>query len=473
LKVKKVMRRVCIVEIVHVAAELAPIAKVGGLGDVVHGLCRALVDKKQRVTIILPKYDILDLNGVERLEVFATNHTTRFGGVNYTNTLWRGTVDGMAVIFIESHDLNRFFDRGIIYGCDDDVARFSYFCLTALGFIQKFPCDVIHIHDWHTAMIAGLARELYPAIQAKIVFTIHNLAYQGLCRGEDLEKVGWKNAQLKESGVYNLLKGGIIFSDHVTTVSPNYAREILTTELGGSLQTTLQQHHKKFRGILNGIDYSYWSPATDPLLPLHYSIHALENKGKLKAELKKRLSLSDEKCPLVGAVTRLVHQKGPELIKASLLRTLEWGGQFVLLGSTPDERTHTHFYNLKRKLAPSAHVHLELSYNEELSHLLYAGADLFLIPSIFEPCGLTQQIAMRYGTVPLARETGGLVDTVCDGKNGFMFGPPTAEAIDGALDRAFETWYHKPAVWKELIKAGMEGDYSWDKPAEEYLQIYQ
>ena len=150
--------------------------------------------------------------------------------------------------------------------------------MAALALIQQFTPDVIHIHDWHTALIAGLVKELHPEIKAKVLFTIHNLAYQGLCRGEDLEKVGWKNAQLKESGVYSLLKGGIIFSDHVTTVSPNYAKEILTTELGGNLQMTLQHHHKKFSGILNGIDHTFWNPETDPLLPCHYSIHLLKTK---------------------------------------------------------------------------------------------------------------------------------------------------------------------------------------------------
>lgn len=460
-------------DIIHVTAELAPIAKVGGLADVLQGLCRALLSKKHSVKIILPKYDTLDLNWVENLTILENNFTVTFNGWNYINTLWQGLVDGIPVIFIESHNLKEYFNRQTIYGCSDDVERFAYFCVAAIELIKKLPSDVIHIHDWHTAMIAGLIKERHPEISSKIVLTIHNLAYQGLCRGEDLEKVGWKNQQLKESGVYSLLKGGIIFADHVTTVSPHYAKEILTSELGGNLQPTLQHYQGKFSGVINGIDYGYWNPETDPFLPFHYSVHTLENKGKVKKELKRRLSLSDEDSPIVGVVTRLVHQKGPELIKASILRTLEWGGQFVLLGSVADEKSHEQFYNLKRKLAGSPHIHIELSYHEELSHLLYAGSDLFLIPSIFEPCGLTQQIAMRYGTVPLARETGGLVDTVFEGTNGFMFGPPTAEAIHTALDRAFETWYQKPQRWKKLVETGMKGNYSWDKPADAYLQIYE
>jgi starch synthase len=460
------------VEIVHIAAELAPVAKVGGLGDVLHGLSRALLQKKHHVKIILPKYDTLDVDKVEHLEVMELDLPTRFDGTIYLNTLWKGLVDGIPVILIEPHDPTGFFDRGKIYGCEDDIARFCYFCLAALSLVQKFPCDVIHIHDWHTGLIAGLLKERFPEIQAKVVYTIHNLAYQGLCRSEDLDRVGWKSAQLKEGGVYNLLKGGIVFADHVTTVSPCYAKEILTSELGGNLQPILQKHYKKFSGVLNGIDYSYWNPATDPHLPFHFSHEAPENKQKNKKELRRRLSLTDERCPLVGTVTRLVHQKGPELIKAGLLRTLEWGGQFVLLGSALDERTHMHFYNIKRKLAGSAHVHLELTYNEELSHLLYAGADLFLIPSLFEPCGLTQLIAMHYGAVPLARKTGGLADTVFEEKNGFLFGPPTAEEIHGALDRALNIWYRNPDSWQQLMLTGMKTDFSWNHPADEYLKIY-
>ncbi len=457
-------------EIIHVTAELAPVAKVGGLGDVIHGLSRALAEKNQNVKVILPKYDTLDLSWVENLAKTEISLSVFFGQKSYLSPVWRGTVDGIYVIFIESEP---FFERGKIYGCPDDIDRFNYFCLAALEFIKKFPPDALHIHDWHSAALAGLIKELQPEIKAKIVFTIHNLMYQGLCRAEDLDKLGWKSPQLKESGVYNLLKGGVIFADAVTTVSPNYAKEVLTPELGGNLQPTLKQYADKFSGILNGIDYDFWNPETDQFLPFHYSKEAFENKKRLKAELRRQFSLKEEHSPLVVSVTRLVSQKGPELIKACILRTLELGGQFILLGSTMDAKSEAHFQNLKSKLSDCPHVHFELTYNEKLSHLLYAGADLFLIPSIFEPCGLTQMISMRYGTVPLVRETGGLKDTVFEGKNGFTFGPPTAEAVHGALDRALETWYNEPDKWQELIDTGMKGNYSWEIPAEDYLKLYK
>ncbi|MCC5831895.1 MAG: glycogen synthase [Chlamydiales bacterium] len=451
-------------DIVHIASELAPIAKVGGLGDVLQGLSRALLSKGHQVEIILPKYDALDLNSVSDLE-FGTS----FGEFS----TWKGIVDSLPVTLIESQDPNELFDRGTIYGCSDDPVRFAFFCRAALDYLRdsgRRP-DVIHLHDWHTAVAAPLIKKKYPELEARIVFTIHNLAYQGHCGEEIFEDLGWKSAKIKDGDSYNLMKAGLLFSDYVTTVSPTYAQEILTTEMGGGLQPLFKSLQNRFSGVLNGIDYAYWDPAKDSLLVERFSLRRLAGKERVKKELRKRLSLADEECPLVVAITRLVPQKGPELIKAALLRTLEWGGQFVLLGSALDEKTHGQFYNLKRKLTGSHHVHLELSYNEELSHLVFGGGDLFLIPSIFEPCGLTQMIAMRYGTVPLVRETGGLADTVFDGKNGFTFTQPTAEAIGEAIDRALPLW--NTPKWQKLVEAGMKGDYSWDKPAENYLKIYK
>lgn len=449
--------------IVHLAAELAPIAKVGGLADVLQGLSRALSRRGHDVEVIMPKYDCLDLKEVRNLEVVGT-----FGRFS----MWRGAYDEITVYFVESHEPEELFDRGEIYGCEDDATRFTFFCWAALEFLEKTGKrpDIIHLHDWHTAVTAPLLKERYQGLEAKIVFTIHNLAYQGHCKGEVLDQIGWKSAKVKDGEYYNLMKAGIVYADHVTTVSPNYAKEILTTEKGCELQPVLKKYRSKFSGVLNGIDYDYWDPMHDPFLPKGFGIKNLKGKIDVKKELRSRLSLVDEDSPIVTAITRLVPQKGPELIKAALLRTLEWGGQFVLLGSTLDEITHSHFFNLKRKLTGSRHVHLELVYNEELSHLVYGGSDLFLVPSVFEPCGLTQMIAMRYGSVPLVRETGGLVDTVFDGKNGFTFGPPTAEAICETIDRALPLW--GTSTWKSLIENGMKENYSWDKPAENYLQIY-
>ncbi len=451
-------------KIVHLGAELAPIGKVGGLGDVLWGLSRALIKQGHDVEIIIPKYDVLDLNGIESLELFES-----FGSFS----VWHGKVGGIPVSFIEAHVPGAYFERGKIYGCPDDPDRFAFFCRSALEYLKRSGSNpsVVHLHDWHTAVAAPLIKEQYPELDARVIFTIHNLGYQGHCDKSVLDRLGWNGAKIKDGDCYNLMKGGIVYADHVTTVSPNYANEILTKEFGGSLQQTLKKYKGKLSGILNGIDYGYWNPSHDPFLPFSFSAEKRAGKKKVQNELRKRLMLEDEACPLVTSITRLVHQKGPELLMAALLYTLELGGQFVLLGSAPDQETHDHFYSLKRKLAGSHHVHLELTFNEELSHLVYGASDLFLVPSIFEPCGLTQMIAMRYGAVPLVRETGGLADTVFEEKNGFTFGPPTADALCRGLDRAFETW--NTPKWKKLVDTGMHTDFSWDKPAENYLNIYQ
>ncbi len=433
-------------EIVHIAAELAPVAKVGGLGDVLHGLSRALLAKGHRVEVIIPEYDCLDRNGISE-----------------------GQVDGIPVTLIAVED---FFERGVVYGCEDDALRFTSFCLAALEYLQengRRP-DVVHLHDWHTAVGAPLLKERFSELNAQCVFTIHNLAYQGECAGSILDHIGWKSDSIEEKGRYNLMKAGIIYADQVTTVSPNYAKEILGTEMGGTLRSTLKKYQNKFSGVLNGLDASYWDPVHDPLLPTHFSAENLLGKKKVKEELRKRLGLEQNEGPLVGAVTRLVPQKGPELIKAALQHTLELGGQAVLLGSAFDEATQSEFERLKWQLSGSRQGHLELTYNEELSHLVYGGSDLLLVPSLFEPCGLTQLIAMRYGTLPLVRETGGLVDTVFEGKNGFTFAPPTKEAICKTLERAFTLW--DSPTWKSMQENGMREDHSWNKPAENYLKIY-
>ncbi|MCH9625991.1 MAG: Glycogen synthase [Chlamydiales bacterium] len=455
----------------HIAAELAPIAKVGGLADVLHGLSRATLQKNHTLQIILPKYDTLPEQQIEHLEILNPSLSTRFDGKIYTSTLWQGFVDQIPVLFIEPITPHNFFNRGTIYGCEDDIARFSFFCLAAISYLRTLNPKVIHLHDWHTALMAGLIKENYPEITSKILFTIHNLAYQGHCTAHDLDKVGWKSEKIKDHTGYNLLKGGITFADHITTVSPSYAQEILTTEEGRGLQSTLKKYQHKLSGILNGIDYGYWDPTSDPLLPFHYTEQNLAHKALVKEALRKKLSLSETSAPLVCAITRLVPQKGPDLIKAALLHTLQKGGQFVLLGSAPDEATQKEFKTLQKELLTSTEAHLELSFNEELSHLLYAASDLFLVPSIFEPCGLTQMIAMHYGSVPLVRETGGLADTVFEGKNGFSFKEPHPKAIKEALDRAFEVWGKSPQKWQRLIKAGMREDYSWNKPAGKYLKL--
>ena len=275
-------------------------------------------------------------------------------------------------------------------------------------------------------------------------------------------------------------------------MSPNYAKEVLTPEGGRGLEKTIAQYQNKFTGILNGVDYSYWNPEIDKYLPAHFSPrempankrdrNTLDKKGFVKKVLRERLLLEEYYKPIVGCISRLVPQKGIELIKNALTYALEHDAQFVLLGSSPIPSIHEEFHELKSKYMDHPDVHFTLHHQEELAHMIYAGSDMFIVPSLFEPCGLTQMIALKYGAVPIVRHTGGLADTIVDvdnsGKpfeeaNGYVFETPDRQGIESALVRAFECWFHKPDKWRKLMINGMNIDFSWNKPASQYLEIYK
>lgn len=480
-------------KIIHMTAEMAPFAKAGGLGDVIYGLGNAQAKKKEDlITVVLPKYESLDLSSLTSLRILIHDLMVPFEHQWTHTTVWEGNLGLIRIILIESQDPAEFFQREKIYGYPDDIERFAYFCCAAFEFIKTdTPPDIVHIHEWQTALLAPFLKT--NSFSSKIVFTIHNLSYQGICDPSLLDKINLSpsiNLQDDEQPhLLNLLKGAIIYSDIITTVSPTYSQEILSPQEGNGLYKVLQKEQDKIDGILNGIDFDYWNPKKDTYLPFHYSLDNLipfppflAKKAKIKNHLQKILFMEEEEeTPMIGVITRLVAQKGPELIKEALLYTFEAGGQFLLLGSTFDPFHHEMFYALKRKFAGSRRVHIELSYNESLAHLIYAASDLILIPSIFEPCGLTQMIAMRYGTVPLARETGGLKDTIFDlhhsirplsKRNGFTFLKPEKEDLLNALNRALETWRSHPQEWHKLIEVGMQTDFSWDRPAAQYKDLY-
>ncbi|MEI6532159.1 MAG: glycogen/starch synthase, partial [Chlamydiota bacterium] len=282
----------------------------------------------------------------------------------------------------------------------------------------------------------------------------------------------------------NILKGAIVYADSCTTVSPSYAKEIQTVEGGCGLNRLLTFYSSKLVGILNGIDISYWNPETDPLIPHKYSPknkdQFFKNKARCKDHLKKRLHLNEGNKPLIGIVTRLVHQKGLDLIVQALHRTVETGGQFILMGSSPDPIVTERFNLLQEAVLPTHEAHLELKHNEILAHQIFAGCDAFIIPSLFEPCGLTQQISLKYGTLPIARRTGGLADTVFDVEtsphqkmgNGFTFDHPTTEGVNWGVDRTLKTFMHKRILWQELMIKAANLDLSWHLPAGQYLQLY-
>lgn len=482
--------------IVHIAAEMAPVAKVGGLADVISGLGKALQKKGHLVEIILPKYDCMQHNQINNLKVLDVVVQSYFEGNMFANKIWTGTVEGLPVYFIEPQHPGKFFWRAQYYGEHDDFKRFSYFSRVALELLyqSRKKVDIIHCHDWQTAFVAPLYWDVYANLgfnSARICFTCHNFEYQGTAPAQDLAYCGLDVEHLdrpdrmrdNSHGRINVVKGAIVYSNIVTTVSPTYAQEV-RSEGGRGLQDTLKVHSKKFVGILNGIDTDTWNPSTDRFLKVQYSANDLYGKSANKAALRKQLKLSSTHAsqPLVGCITRLVPQKGVHLIRHAIYKTAELGGQFVLLGSSPVPHIQREFEGIADQFQNNNNIRMLLKYDDALSHMIFAASDMFIVPSMFEPCGLTQMIAMRYGSVPVVRKTGGLNDSVFDLddesipvelRNGFTFLKADEKGFDSALERAFNYYHRKPEVWKQLVQKDMKIDFSWDTSASQYEDIYQ
>ncbi|XP_041994203.1 probable starch synthase 4, chloroplastic/amyloplastic [Salvia splendens] len=483
--------------IIHIAAEMAPVAKVGGLGDVVTGLSKALHRKGHLVEIVLPKYDCMQYETIQDLKVLDMPVESYFDRQLFKNKIWVGTVEGLPVYFIEPLHPSKFFWRNQFYGESDDFKRFSYFSRAALELILqagKKP-DIIHCHDWQTAFVAPLYWDLYVPKElnsARICFTCHNFEYQGSAPASELASCGLDVHQLNRpdrmqdhsaNGRVNPVKGAVVFSNIVTTVSPTYAQEVRGSEGGRGLQDTINAYSKKFVGILNGIDTDAWNPATDPFLKVQYHSNDIDGKAENKEALRRYLKLSsaNSRQPLVACITRLVPQKGVHIIKHAIYRTLELGGQFVLLGSSPVPEIQREFEEICDHFKTHEHARLILKYDEALSHLIYAASDMLIIPSIFEPCGLTQMIAMRYGSVPIVRKTGGLNDSVFDFddntipahyRNGYTFLKANEQGFNNALKRAFNHYMNDADSWKQLVQKVMNLDFSWDSSAPLYEELY-
>ena len=493
--------------IVHIATEMAPVAKVGGLGDVVLGLGRALAAQGHQVDIVLPKYDCLEMAQISDLSILMNDLITHYDGKRYITSVWKGWVEGLKVYFIESPTLLSFFNRGSVYGLPDDIQRFLYFSRAAIEFLlqKKMHPDIVHIHDWPTACVAPLMETGYHdlGLSPRVIYTIHNLEYQGQCTSQDLACIGLSGTHYltykkMQDNFHpyniNLMKGGILYADRVNTVSPTYAKEILAPQEGRGLETTIQQVQEKFCGILNGLDYTYWNPEHDRYLE-HYAIihepvslrpdgnNKLTKKHFARKALRERVGLADDaRKPIVCCVSRLIPQKAPELMIEALRCTKEKNGQFLLLGSSPTPEVNDQFEKLKASYANDPDVHINLRSSEELAHLIFAGSDITVIPSIFEPCGLTQLIALRYGTIPVVRKTGGLADTIFDvdtsglspeQTNGYTFEHANREGLRWGLERALNCWFEQPDRWNQLVSHAMAMDFSWERFAPQYLNMYK
>jgi len=482
--------------IVQITPELAPVAKVGGLADVVFGLGNELEIRGNHVEIILPKYDCLRYDHIWGLcETYKDLWVPWYGGAIHC-TVYFGFVHGRKCFFIEPHSSDNFFNRGCIYGFNDDVLRFAFFTRAAMEFLWKSGKnpDIIHCHDWQTALAPVFLFEIYKFLgmtHPRVCFTIHNFKHQGVTGAQVLHATGLNRPEyyfhydrLRDNfnpHAINLMKAGVVYSNFVTTVSPRHANEAKDQGQGFGLEPTLHIHHVKYGGVVNGIDYNVWNPEIDHHIAQRYGVDNIEEKYKNKKALRDRLMIADNEKPIVAFVGRLDPQKGLELIRHAIFYTLHRRGQFVLLGSSPDGQINSYFWSLKHQLNDNPDCHIEIGFNEELSHLIYAGADIMLVPSQFEPCGLTQLIAMRYGTVPVVREVGGLADTVFDKdysykplneRNGYVFRDYDYSGLESALGRALSCYYDYPDHFRELMKNAMRYDFSWKNPGQDYLNIY-
>jgi starch synthase len=482
--------------IVHVTPEMAPVAKVGGLADVVFGLSRELAIRGNHVEIILPKYDTLRYDHIFELhEVYRDLWVPWYEGAVHC-TVYFGFVHDRKCFFIEPHSHDNFFNRGSIYGFVDDVLRYAFFSRAAMEFLWKagkHP-DIIHCHDWQTALVPVFLYEFYQKLgmtHPRACLTIHNFKHQGVTGVELLRATGLHQPERffdrvrmgdnQHKDALNLLKAGVVYSNFVTTVSPRYAFETKDGGQGFGLEPTLHTHHMKYGGVVNGVDYDVWNPEVDHHLPVRYGADNIDAKYDNKRALRHRLMLADNEKPIVAFIGRLDPQKGLELVRHAIFYALERGAQFVLLGSSPHQEVNNDFWGLKHMLNDSPDCHLEIGFDEDLAHLIYAGADIILVPSQFEPCGLTQLIALRYGTIPVVRTVGGLADTVFDKdhsdrplheRNGYRFDNYDGPGLESALGRAIDCYYQYPEHFRELMKNAMRSDYSWNRPGQDYLNIY-
>lgn len=488
--------------IVQIASECAPVIKAGGLGDVVYGLSRELSTRGHCVELILPKYDCMGYHHVYDMHV--AYHDLRvpwYGGV-ISCTVECGWVHGLLCFFIAPHSGDAFFNRGKFYGEYDDQIRFAFFSKAALEFLlhsNKRP-DVLHCHDWQTGLVPVMLYEMYGwhgMANQRVCYSIHNFKHQGVWGVEILEATGLNRAdyyfapeRLRDPGnpmAINFMKSGIVYANYVNTVSPHHAWEARFSDIGCGLQTTLHAHHAKFGGILNGVDYSVWSPDIDGKIPANYSIGDFENKALNKKALREKLLLAapheSEDKPLVAFIGRLDQQKGMHQVHHALYYCLERGAQFVMLGSASEQGIHDWFWREKNHLNDNPNCHLELTFNETLSHLIYAAADIMIVPSNYEPCGLTQIISLKYGTVPVVRGVGGLINTIFDWdydqqhpleeRNGFVFYENDSIALESALGRSLDLYCNESALFRQLAKQGMDWDYSWKLPGDQYVGVYE
>ena len=474
--------------VAFIGSECHPFVKTGGLGDVMYALPRELVKQNCDVRVILPRYACIPQKYQEKM-VYRGEFYMDLGltGRNYYVGIMEYVWDGVVYDFIDNQE---FFSSGNPYiSLVDDIPKYCYFskaALAALNFLNWIP-DVIHCHDWQAALVPVYLRTMFqdsPVGRAKTVLTIHNLRFQGIYNIPTIKYWTGLPDEVFEMGALkqdyedaNMLKGGLAYADRITTVSGTYAWEIQTPEYGEKLENHLRYHSYKLRGIVNGIDYDMWNPATDPALAVNYDItNVLDHKWENKLALQEELGLvQDQGKFVIGLISRLTNQKGLDLVNAIIPELMDGNTQVIVLGTGDKqyEDTFRYYENAYRGMFSAC-----IQYDESRAHRIYAGADTLLVPSRFEPCGLTQLNAMHYGTLPIVRETGGLKDTVQpynifngDG-NGFTFDRYDAGLLLDAVNRAKTEYFVNRYHWDEVVQRDMAKDVSWQNSARQYKDLY-
>ena len=475
--------------VLFAASEVEPFAKTGGLADVAGALPRALARLSLDVRVVLPAYREIDRRKHAVADTGLILEVPISGRTEPTRVL-EGRLAGAPVSFLEA---DRYYDRDGLYGVggqdfQDNAERFAFFSRAVVELGRELgrqgaPPDVFHCHDWQTGLVPAYLKSLYagdPRLgRAASVFTVHNLGYQGLFWHYDmhLTGLGWEHFTpdgLEFWGKISYLKAGLVYADWLTTVSPTYAREIQTAELGCGMDGVLRARADRLVGILNGIDVDEWDPQGDPHVPAPYSARDLAGKRQAKVVLQTAFALPvTPEAPLLAMISRLVDQKGCDILVPVIPALAERGCQIVVLG-TGEPAFEDAFRDLAKRYPRQ--VGVRIAYDNALSHKIEAGADMFLMPSRYEPCGLNQMMSLRYGTVPIVRATGGLADTVVEaaperGGNGFTFGAYDSALLLSAVDRALAAFRDR-VRWEAIVRNGMEADFSWDASARRYADLY-
>lgn len=474
-------------KIAMIASEASPFAKTGGLADVLGTLSVALERLGHEVMVIIPAYRSA-LQGGYSLQETSLKFTVPLADRQEEATVLHRTIGRDVDVYLIRAD--RYFDREFLYGTptqdySDNAERFIFFSRAALEILRARPVDIVHAHDWQAALAIVFfkiqAVRYAETASAKTVFTIHNLGFQGLFEKEewpllDLDSAFFTPQFLEFYGRINFLKGSLIFADKLTTVSPTYAQEIMTPAQGFGLEGVLAQRADDLVGILNGVDYSQWNPWTDPFIAHHYGENSLTVKCSCKKALRQIVGLPDKPAtPLLAMISRLTLQKGFDLVESIFERLVERDLQFVLLGN--GEPRFEDFFRTASARYPDR-VAVRLGFDDRLAHQIEAGADLFLMPSLYEPCGLNQMFSLKYGTIPIVHAVGGLKDSVedYDGESetgtGFVFEKHEAQALLDAIDRGL-AMFHDKKSWTALRHRAMAKDFSWERSAQSYGNLYR